>query len=97
MDAANELLFSNLPFDCSDELLKNWISARGHPVLSIKIIRDVISGTSPSFALVQLPSTTNLHETSRDMDGQLLQGRRLRVKPFTVPQNLRKAAGMGRQ
>jgi len=96
MDAANELLFSNLPFDCSDELLENWISARGHSVLNIKMIRDVVSGTSPSFAIVQLVTTTNLDEASRDLDGQLLHGRRLRVKPFTVPQTLRKAAGLGR-
>jgi len=96
MDAANELLFSNLPFDCSAEHLENWISARGHSVLNIKMIRDVVSGTSPSFALVQLAGTANLEESGRDMDGQLLQGRRLRVKPFTVPQTLRKTAGLGR-
>jgi RNA recognition motif-containing protein len=96
MDADNELLFSNLPFDCSDELLKNWISARGHSVLSIKIIRDVVSGTSPSFAHVKVATPTKLVEISRELDGQLLQGRRLRVKAVTLPQSLRRAAGIGR-
>jgi len=73
------LLFSNVPCDCSDDLLRQWIEDRGYPVLSVKLIRDLVSGTSPSFAHVQLAGGTKLDEAQRSLDGQTLQGRSLHV------------------
>ena len=74
-----KLLFSNVPFDCSDEHLKQWIEGRGYPVLSIELIRDAVSGTSPSFAHVQLKGPEKLDEAGRALDGQIFRGRRLNV------------------
>jgi nucleolin len=91
------LLFSNLPFDSSDDLLRDWIEDRGYEVLSVKLIRDLVSGTSPSFAQVQLTGVTNLDEAVRALDGQTLQGRTLRVSrvlPKRAGTDRRGPAGM---
>jgi RNA recognition motif-containing protein len=73
------LLFSNVPFDCSDDLLREWIEDRGYPVLSVRLIRDVITGTSPSFAHVLLVNAAKLDEAERALNGQTLRGRTLHV------------------
>jgi hypothetical protein len=73
------LLISNVPFDCTDQLLKQWIEDRGFRTMSVKLIRDVVSGTSPSFAHVQLVEVAKLNEAERGLDGQTLRGRTVRV------------------
>jgi hypothetical protein len=77
---ATALLFSNVPVECSDDVLSRWIEARGYSVVSVRLIRDRVSGTSPSFAHVELAGTTKLDEAVRDLDGQTLQGRILHIK-----------------
>jgi RNA recognition motif len=73
------LLFSNVPFDCSDDLLKQWIEDHGYPVLNVKVIRDLVTGTSPSFAHVQLVNATKLDEAERTLNDQPFRGCTLRV------------------
>jgi hypothetical protein len=76
------LLFSNVPFDCSDEQLRRWIEDQRYPVSSVTLIRDVVSGTSPSFAYVQLGPSVNLEEAARTLNGRTLGGRTLCVSRF---------------
>jgi RNA recognition motif-containing protein len=87
---ATALLFSNVPVECSDDVLSRWIEVRGYSVVSVRLIRDRVSGTSPSFAHVELAGTTQLDEAVRNLDGQTLQGRTIYVKRF--PQ-AKRAAG----
>jgi hypothetical protein len=90
---ATALLFSNVPVECSDDVLTRWIEVRGYSVVSVRLIRDRVSGTSPSFAHVQLAGTTKIDDAVRDMDGQTLQGRTLHVKRLF---HSRTAAGAAR-
>lgn len=78
-EATPKLLFSNVPADCQDEYLWAWVEARGYRVSSLKLIRDLVSGTSPSFAHVQLMNTGKIDEAERFLNGQDLQGRRVHV------------------
>jgi two-component system response regulator AtoC len=73
------LLFSNVPLDCSTDHLKQWIEEWGYPVLSVTLFQDVISGTSPSFAHVELSDAEHLDKAGRALDGQALRGHTLRV------------------
>ena len=74
-----KLLFSNVPFDCRDEYLRFWVEARGYKVLSLRLIRDVVSGTSPSFAYVQLMNSARTDEAVRALNGQAIGNRRVQV------------------
>jgi RNA recognition motif-containing protein len=76
---APRLLFSNVPVDCRDEYLRLWVEARGYRVSSLRLIRDQVSGTSPSFAHVQLTDCGKIEEAVRSLDGQELGGRKVQV------------------
>jgi len=75
----NRLLFSNIPFDCTADFLKEWIEERGFSVARVTLIRDAVSGTSPSFAHVQLVDVAKLDEAERALDRKPLGGRTLQV------------------
>jgi RNA recognition motif-containing protein len=92
-----KLLFSNIPWDCSEDLLREWVEEHGYPVLSVKLIRDIVSGTSPSFAHVQLTGASGLDEAERSLNGQVLLGRPLHVSryaPLSVTTQRARAAGL---
>jgi hypothetical protein len=74
-----KLLFTNVPIDCVDEYLWQWVEARGYRVSSLKLIRDQVSGTSPSFAHVQLMNSGKIEEAARFLNGQDLRGRKIQV------------------
>jgi hypothetical protein len=79
MEGRTRLLFSNVAVQCTQEDLKQWIEARHYEVFSVELIQDIISGTSPSFAYVQLIDATRLDEAARDLHDQFLLGRAVRV------------------
>ncbi len=78
-EATPKLLFSNVPPDCHDDYLWAWVEARGYRVSSLKLICDQVTGTSPSFAHVQLMNSAKIEEAERSLNGQELQGRRVQV------------------
>ena len=75
----NKLLFANVPVDCHDVYLKNWIEARGYRIFNLKMVRDAVSGTSPSFAQVELMDITKLGEAARSLNGRNLLGQSVSV------------------
>jgi hypothetical protein len=79
MERKTNLLFSNVPVECTGEYLKQWIEARGYDAFRVHLIQDVISGTSPSFAYVELMDLSKLNEAARTLHGQILLGRSGRV------------------
>jgi hypothetical protein len=74
-----KLLFSNVPPDCHDDYLWAWVEARGYRVSSLRVIRDQVTGTSPSFAHVQLMNSGKIEEAQRSLDGQDLRGCKIHV------------------
>jgi hypothetical protein len=78
------LLIENVPVDCDEQYLSFWIEARGFRTMQIRLVRDIVSGTSPSFAHVKLMVDSKLSEAVRTLDGQRLGGRRIRVTPLRI-------------
>ena len=79
MEGKTRLLFSNVAVQCTQEYLKQWIEARQYEVSSVQLIQDTVSGTSPSFAYVQLTDASRLNEAARNLHGQSLLGSAVRV------------------
>ena len=73
------LYLVNLPHDCTDNELKNWVESRGFETQSIRIIRDVIAGVSPSFAYVVLQDDSRVEEACA-----VLTGKRMRALQVMV-------------
>jgi hypothetical protein len=93
MEAEMKLLVSNVPPNCPDDFLREWIEARGYRTFGVRLIRDLVSGTSPSFAYVQLMDPSRLEEAARTLDGQKLWTHTIRVRRVVpMPSTVRSAA-----
>lgn len=84
MKETGRLLFSNVPMDCDEEYLREWIEARGYRTLRVRLIRDWVSCTSPSFAHVELMDSSRMCEAERTLDGQTFCGVNIQVEQFRL-------------
>ncbi len=78
------LLFANIPHNSNDADLRTWIEGHGFKVNDLRLIRDVVTGTSPSFARVQLNSVPADAAVSA-LDQQPFGNRRLYVRRGRSP------------
>jgi hypothetical protein len=79
MSTRSRLLICNVPLNCQDGDLRSWIETRGYDVKELRIIRDLVSGTSPSFAQVELANAEKLDEAADELNGLALLGTPVRV------------------
>src|SRR5690349_21055988 len=89
-----KLLIANLSVNCTDAHLRAWIESCGFNVADLTVIRDSVSGTSPSFAQVDLENVASMDEAARALNGQSLLGRTVTVK-LIRPIEIRKSAFAG--
>jgi RNA recognition motif-containing protein len=76
---SSQLFFTNIPHDCSDSELKEWIESRGIEIVSIRMIRDLVSGASPSFAYAATKDTADIEQAV-----SVLHGTRMRSQTILV-------------
>lgn len=74
------LFLTNIPCDCEDNELQSWIEAQGFNVDSIRVVRDLTAGVSPSFGYVALRTANGTPDAVKALDGQMLKGRTLQVR-----------------
>lgn len=74
------LFLTNIPHDCHETDLQQWIEARGMDVQSVRLIRDAVAGVSPAFGYVSLRCSSPGIDAIKILDGQPLNGRKLNVK-----------------
>ena len=84
------LFLSNVPHDCEDAELKNFVESRGFPVDNVRIVRDMVAGVSPGFGYVALRDNNLDTQAIEKLNGQHLKGR-----PLEVKQDWRKAQKRG--
>src|SRR5262249_62040837 len=48
------LYLVNLPHNCTEKELAEWVESRGFQIASVRIIRDLVAGVSPAFAYIDL-------------------------------------------
>ena len=70
----------NLPHNCSDRELKDWMESRGIETTSIRIIRDLVAGVSPAFAYADLKDEGRLLEAVSVLDGKKMRNQTITVK-----------------
>ena len=79
------LYLVNLPHDCTDNELKTWVESRGFETESIRIIRDVIAGVSPSFAYVRLEDDSRVEEACAVLTGKRMRALQVMVNAGDEP------------
>ena len=80
MDRAIKLLVTNVPVGCTNDMLNDWIEAHGFRTFGVRLIPDTVSGTSPSFAHIQLMDSSRIDEAARALDGQKFLGSTIQVQ-----------------
>jgi hypothetical protein len=75
----SSLYLVNLPHNCTDNELKDWVESHGFQVASVRIIRDVIAGVSPAFAYAWLHDNSQVEEASAVLGGKKLRTWRIMV------------------
>jgi hypothetical protein len=77
---SSQLFFTNLPHDCSEGELKEWVESMGVPIDSVRIIRDLVSGVSPAFAYAEPKDLIAVDQKVLLLDGKKMRTRIVIVK-----------------
>jgi RNA recognition motif-containing protein len=74
------LFLINIPYNCSDRELQDWVESRGIQTRSIRIVRDLVSGVSPAFGYVELKDSSELKEAIVILNGKKMRNQTVTVK-----------------
>lgn len=73
------LFLVNVPHNCSDAELTEWVESSGIEVNKVRLVRDLVAGVSPSFAYVEITERTPLADAVRKLNGQVIRERTIMV------------------
>ena len=76
----SQLFFVNIPYNCSDRELREWIESRGIETESIRIIPDLVAGVSPAFACADVKDYERLEEAVSVLNGKKMRTQTIMVK-----------------
>ncbi|KAK1551160.1 hypothetical protein Q3G72_031218 [Acer saccharum] len=74
-----KLFVGGLSYDTNETVLKDAFEQHGEIVEAVKVICDNVSGKSRGYGFVKFASETAASTALKDMDGQLLDGRNIRM------------------
>jgi RNA recognition motif-containing protein len=80
----SKLFFVNIPYNCSDRELQEWVESRGIETRSIRIVRDLVAGVSPAFGYVELKDDTQIQEAISILNGKRMRNQTILVKEAQV-------------
>jgi hypothetical protein len=86
------LFLVNVPYNCSERELAEWVESHGLEPESIRIVRDLVAGVSPAFGYVELRDGTKVDLGISVLNGQKIRNQMIRVSRAR-PQFARGAAG----
>ena len=75
----NTLFMVNVPYNCSDEELVGWVQSSGIEVKRVRLIRDLVSGASPSFAYVEIGEEIAVADAVDRLNGHNIRERVIMV------------------
>ena len=69
------LFMVNVPHNCSDDELTDWVQSEGIEVNRVRVIRDLVSGASPSFAYVDITEKVPVADAVQKLNGHHIRER----------------------
>ena len=73
------LFLVNVPHNCSDTELIQWVESSGIAVKKVRVIRDLVAGVSPSFAYVDIAERMPVADAVRKLNGHSIRERTIAV------------------
>ena len=80
----SKLFFVNIPYNCSDAELQEWVESRGIKTRSIRIVRDLVAGVSPAFGYVELKDDRQTQEAILSLNGKKLRNQTILVREAQI-------------
>ncbi len=93
----SKLFFVNIPYNCSDRELQEWVESRGIDTRSIRIVRDLVAGVSPAFGYVELKDESQILEAIAVLNGKKMRNQTILVKEAQVQSTGAGSRGMERR
>jgi|SRR6516225_8545037 RNA recognition motif-containing protein len=83
----SHLLMTNIPYNCSEHELQEWLESRGIGTTAIRIVRDLVSGASPAFGYVELKDHKAIGEAVTALNGKKMRNHTILVReaPIRLP------------
>ena len=69
------LFMMNVPHNCSDNELTNWVESSGIEVKKVRLIKDLVAGVSPSFAYVEITEEVPVADAVKKLNGHSIRER----------------------
>jgi RNA recognition motif-containing protein len=88
---SNNLYVGNLPFDATEDELRELFEAHGE-VVSAKVITDRETGRARGFGFVEMQNGADAQKAIQSLDGQDFKGRSMKVNE-AKPRENRSAGG----
>ena len=82
----------NLASDVSEEDLKNLFSEYGN-ITSVKVIKDMYSGTSKGFGFIELSNQTEAQKAITELNGKDFKGKSITVNEARPKNDSRSGGG----
>jgi len=79
-----EIFLTNLPHDCSDRELREWVESRGIEVRSTRIILDLETGVAPAFGYVEIQNAEFVKTGAASLNGRKLRTNTVMAKPVQI-------------
>ncbi|MEM6672587.1 MAG: RNA-binding protein [Planctomycetota bacterium] len=73
------LFVGNLSWDTTTDTLRQAFESGGHPVNDVHIVLDRETGRPRGFGFVELPDDNAAQNAMSQMDGQMVDGRPIRI------------------
>jgi len=73
------LFLVNVPHNCSDTELMEWVESSGITVEKVRLIRDLVAGVSPSFAYVEIGEKVPIADAVQKLNGHSIRERTIMV------------------
>src|SRR5687768_14217123 len=80
---ARKLFVAGLPDTVTDEGLRALFTSTGSGIDELSLPRDRATGRPRGFAFVTLSSADEAQRAREQLDGSLMEGRSISVRPFT--------------
>ncbi|OGF73465.1 hypothetical protein A2W48_01205 [Candidatus Giovannonibacteria bacterium RIFCSPHIGHO2_12_44_12] len=95
---ATKLFIGSLSWDTTDEKLRDFFAQAG-TVVSANVITDKFTGRSKGFGFVEMSSDAEAHAATEQLNGQMLDGRKIVVneaRPMQPRENRPRGGGFSR-
>ena len=79
-----KILLTNLPHDCCNDELQEWVESLGIEVVSTRVILDLETGVDPAFGYVEIKDPEFVKAGAASLNGRILRSNTIIAKPVQM-------------